>query len=223
MKQPATTEKMEATDAAILWYGIDRTNRQKTGEARVPHGTFKTAGDALAAFRKLRATMHEYAQGTSEDLRSRKLARGKHGRLPVVPDDLDALAAAHPADSRDQGGVGISEELEELGRRDGRAVGEARHSQRTAGSRSAVPQSAASSEGVPDRRSPKLHVRDLGPAACCLGGQRVRKSMQQTYLPRPQRRNLNDFVRHASFKQRTRWPTRWLPVQILADFRGLTR
>ena len=39
MKQPATTEKMEATDAAILWYGIDRTNRQKTGEARVPHGT----------------------------------------------------------------------------------------------------------------------------------------------------------------------------------------
>ena len=76
MKQPATTEKMEATDAAILWYGIDRTNRQKTGEARVPHGTFKTAGDALAAFRKLRATMHEYAQGTSEDLRSRKLTGG---------------------------------------------------------------------------------------------------------------------------------------------------
>jgi hypothetical protein len=76
MRQPATTEKMEATDAGILWYGIDRTNRQKTGEARVPHGTYKTAGDALAAFRKLRATMHEYAQGTDEDLRSRKLVGG---------------------------------------------------------------------------------------------------------------------------------------------------
>ena len=25
MKQPATTEKLEATDAGILWYGIDRT------------------------------------------------------------------------------------------------------------------------------------------------------------------------------------------------------
>ena len=76
MKQPATTEKLEATDASILWYGIDRTNRQKTGEARVPHGTFKTAADALAAFRKLRATMHEYAQSTSDDVRSRKLLEG---------------------------------------------------------------------------------------------------------------------------------------------------
>ena len=76
MKQPATTEKLEATDAAILWYGIDRTTRQKTGEARVPHGTFKTAADALAAFRKLRSTMRDYAQSTSEDLRSRKLLEG---------------------------------------------------------------------------------------------------------------------------------------------------
>ena len=76
MKQPATTEKLEATDAGILWYGIDRTNRQKTGEARVPHGTYKTAADALAAFRKLRSTMRDYAQSTSEDLRSRKLLEG---------------------------------------------------------------------------------------------------------------------------------------------------
>jgi DinB superfamily len=76
MKQAATTEKLEATDAAILWYGIDRTNRQKTGEARVPHGTFKTAADALATFRKLRSTMRDYAQSTSDDLRSRKLLEG---------------------------------------------------------------------------------------------------------------------------------------------------
>jgi hypothetical protein len=76
MKQPATTEKLEATDAGILWYGIDRTNRQKTGEARVPHGTYKTAADALAAFRKLRSAMRDYAQSTSDDLRSRKLLEG---------------------------------------------------------------------------------------------------------------------------------------------------
>jgi len=76
MKQPATTEKLEATDAGILWYGIDRTNRQKTGEARVPHGTYKTAADALAAFRKLRSTMRDYAQSTGDDLRSRKLLEG---------------------------------------------------------------------------------------------------------------------------------------------------
>jgi hypothetical protein len=76
MKQPATTEKLEATDAGILWYGIDRTNRQKTGEARVPHGAFKTAADALAAFRTLRSTMRDYAQSTGEDLRSHKLLEG---------------------------------------------------------------------------------------------------------------------------------------------------
>ena len=121
MKQPATTEKMEATDAAILRYGIDRTNRQKTGEARVPHGTFKTRGRrARSVSQAARDDACEYAQGTSEDLRSRKLAGRKHGRLPVVPDDLDTLAAAHTSDSRDQGCVGISEELEK-GRRTGRA------------------------------------------------------------------------------------------------------
>lgn len=76
MKQPATTDKIEATDAAILWYGIDRTNRQKTGEARVPHGTFKSASEALGAFRRLRSTMRDYAQSTSDDLRSRKLLEG---------------------------------------------------------------------------------------------------------------------------------------------------
>jgi hypothetical protein len=75
-KQPPTTEKLEATDAAILWYGIDRTNRQKTGEARVPHGTFKSAADALAAFRKLRTSMRDYATNTSDDLRARKLLEG---------------------------------------------------------------------------------------------------------------------------------------------------
>ena len=41
--------KSESTDAAILWYGIDRTNRQKTGEARVPHGKFPAAKESLAS------------------------------------------------------------------------------------------------------------------------------------------------------------------------------
>jgi hypothetical protein len=75
MKQPANTEKLTATDAGILWYGIDRTNRNKTGEARVPKGKNDAAG-SLAAFRKLRGTMMEYAKGTQEDLRSRKLLEG---------------------------------------------------------------------------------------------------------------------------------------------------
>jgi len=76
MKQPPKTEKLEATDAAILWYGIDRTNRTTTGEARVPTGQVKDVREPLDAFLKLRATMREYATKTTDDLRSRKLLEG---------------------------------------------------------------------------------------------------------------------------------------------------
>jgi hypothetical protein len=75
MKQPPNTEKLTATDTGILWYGIDRTNRNKTGEARVPKGK-NDAAASLAAFRKLRATIMDYAKNTQEDLRSRKLLEG---------------------------------------------------------------------------------------------------------------------------------------------------
>ena len=53
VKQPAAGDKSEATDAGILWYGIDRTNRQKTGEARVPTGKWKDISGSLGEFRKL--------------------------------------------------------------------------------------------------------------------------------------------------------------------------
>ena len=76
LKAPATGEKFEATDAAILWYGIDRTNRQRTGEARVPHGTFKDLAGSLGAFRKLRAEMMQVARTSTDDMRGRKLLEG---------------------------------------------------------------------------------------------------------------------------------------------------
>ena len=76
MKQPPSDKKPEATDAGILWYGIDRTNRQKTGEARVPKGKFPDIGTSLAEFRKLRKTIRDYAATTKEDPRSRMLLEG---------------------------------------------------------------------------------------------------------------------------------------------------
>ncbi len=77
LKAPATPGyKPEATDAGILWYGIDRTNRQRTGEARVPDGRFKDTAAALASFRALRATMRQQAQTSQEDYRGRKLVDG---------------------------------------------------------------------------------------------------------------------------------------------------
>jgi hypothetical protein len=77
MKEPAKNGwKPTATDEQMLWYGIDRSNRQKTGEARVPHGTFPSAAASLASFRKLRATMRENARTSQEDFRSRPFMGG---------------------------------------------------------------------------------------------------------------------------------------------------
>jgi hypothetical protein len=76
MQQPPSTEKLETADAAILWYGIDRTNRQRTGEARVPKGRWDDIGAPLGEFRKLRATMLEYARANQEDMRGRRLTGG---------------------------------------------------------------------------------------------------------------------------------------------------
>jgi hypothetical protein len=75
MQQPVGY-KSESTDAAILWYGIDRTNRQTTGEARVPKGQFASAKDSLASFQKLRQVMKTFARDTQEDLRGRQLKGG---------------------------------------------------------------------------------------------------------------------------------------------------
>jgi hypothetical protein len=75
LKQPLGY-KSESTDAAILWYGIDRTNRQRTGEARVPKGKYENVKQSLADFRKLRAMMTEFAKTTQEDLRGRQLQGG---------------------------------------------------------------------------------------------------------------------------------------------------
>ena len=75
LKQPLGY-KTESTDAAILWYGIDRTNRQTTGEARVPKGKYEHVRQSLGDFRKLRGAMTEFAKTTQEDLRGRQLQGG---------------------------------------------------------------------------------------------------------------------------------------------------
>ena len=64
--------KPQATDAAMLWYGIDRTQRTTTGEARVPRGQFPDLASAHASFKKLRAEMMKTAKETPEDLRGRQ-------------------------------------------------------------------------------------------------------------------------------------------------------
>ena len=76
LAQAPAKDAGSVTDADILWYGIDRTQRDKTGEARVPKGKFKSAADSLAEFRKLRATIREFSKTTQADLRGHRLQGG---------------------------------------------------------------------------------------------------------------------------------------------------
>jgi DinB superfamily len=64
--------KAQATDVAMLWYGIDRTQRTTTGEARVPRNQFPDLKSSLASFKKLRLEMMKTAKETQEDLRARQ-------------------------------------------------------------------------------------------------------------------------------------------------------
>ena len=66
-------QKSTVSDDRILWYGIDRTQRDRTGDARVPTGRYKGAADALAVFNRQRGEMRAFASTTKEDLRGRLL------------------------------------------------------------------------------------------------------------------------------------------------------
>jgi hypothetical protein len=73
LAKPAQPDfKPQATDTAMLWYGIDRTQRTTTGEARVPRDQFTDMKSAHASFKKLRGEMMQVAKGTQEDLRARQ-------------------------------------------------------------------------------------------------------------------------------------------------------
>lgn len=73
LKAPASEQKPAATDADILWYGIDRTVRQKTEPRKVPNAETIRTSEGLDAFRKLHDEMLQYARETQADLRSHVL------------------------------------------------------------------------------------------------------------------------------------------------------
>lgn len=73
LKKPANADfKPQATDAQMLWYGIDRTQRTTTGEARVPRDQFPNLKASLASFKKLRTEMMKTAKDSQDDFRGRQ-------------------------------------------------------------------------------------------------------------------------------------------------------
>src|SRR3979411_603224 len=62
-------KKSVATDADIMWYGIDRVVHTKTGGGHEKVDTYKDLGEGMAKFQALRATMIDYIKTTNDDLR----------------------------------------------------------------------------------------------------------------------------------------------------------
>jgi uncharacterized damage-inducible protein DinB len=77
LKEPSGLTRGPAPDEDFLWYGIDRTNRNRTAAAREPQGKLRDAAEGLRLFRKLRAEMLEYARSTQDDLRGHAVQKSK--------------------------------------------------------------------------------------------------------------------------------------------------
>jgi hypothetical protein len=75
LKSPARDPIWRERDAEILWYGIDRTDRQKAIAGEEPKGTLRDIRAGLEAFRKATAQLREFAKATTEDLRSHAVER----------------------------------------------------------------------------------------------------------------------------------------------------
>ena len=72
-------KKSVATDADIMWYGIDRVVHTKTGGGHEKVETYKDMGEALGKFQALRATMIDYIKTTNDDMRAHSF--GEYGQV----------------------------------------------------------------------------------------------------------------------------------------------
>jgi hypothetical protein len=75
VKSAPMTGATRNSDEDLLWYGIDRTFREKAIPAEVPKGTFKDLESALAEYRKHHDRLVQYIRTTNDDLRGRLVAR----------------------------------------------------------------------------------------------------------------------------------------------------
>ena len=73
LKTP-TGQKTMMTDTDILWYGIDRTNRERAIPSEVPKG-LRDIRAGLGTFRKLHDRLLQYVRTTQDDLRGHFVQR----------------------------------------------------------------------------------------------------------------------------------------------------
>jgi hypothetical protein len=74
--RPVTSDRVgRMTDADVLWYGIDRTNRETALRTEEPTRGLKDVKSGLSAYRKQHAQLQEYIRTTQDDLRRRLVER----------------------------------------------------------------------------------------------------------------------------------------------------
>lgn len=75
VKSPPSDRGLASRDADILWYGIDRTNREVAIAPENPKGQLRDLQAALEAYRSAHARLLRYAKTTTDDLRNRVVDR----------------------------------------------------------------------------------------------------------------------------------------------------
>jgi hypothetical protein len=75
LKSPPAPARSANTDADILWYGIDRTNREKAIPSEVPMGRFRDLASAIAEYRKNHDRLLQFVRTTKDDLRAHHVPR----------------------------------------------------------------------------------------------------------------------------------------------------
>jgi hypothetical protein len=75
MQAPPSARGNPSADANILWYGIDRTHREKAIPPENPKGQLRELRPGLDAYRKQHAQLLDYVKSTKEDLRSHTVER----------------------------------------------------------------------------------------------------------------------------------------------------
>lgn len=75
VQAPPSKAARSGTDADILWYGIDRTHREKAIPGEIPKGDVLDARQGLQAIRKQHARLRDYIKTTADDLRSHIVPR----------------------------------------------------------------------------------------------------------------------------------------------------
>ncbi len=72
---PPSRDDLTSGDAAVLWYGIDRTNREPALPSERPPGQLRDVKRGLAEYGKTHARSLQYIRTTKDDLRHRFVQR----------------------------------------------------------------------------------------------------------------------------------------------------